>query len=109
MELGEISQFERIRTVLKAIPRGEVRSYGEVALAAGFPRGARTVVWVLKTSEAHQLPWWRVVRKDRTIAIKNPDGAMLQRRLLESEGWRVEPEGHLEWDGALRGSAPFGG
>lgn len=88
--------FDRIKAVIRAIPAGAVMAYGEVALAAGFPRGARTVVWVLKTcSDRDRLPWHRVVNKDRRIAIKNPDGAHLQRALLESEGWAVDPTGKL--------------
>lgn len=92
----ELGAFDRIKAVLKAIPAGEVMSYGEVALRAGFPRGARTVTWVLKTcSEKDGLPWHRVVRKDRRIAIKNPEGHFLQRKLLEQEGWTVAPDGLL--------------
>lgn len=92
----EPGAFDRIRAVLRAIPWGEVMSYGEVALRAGFPRGARTVVWVLKTSDQYGLPWHRVVRQDRRIAIKNPDGHLLQARLLEAEGWSLDPEGVLK-------------
>lgn len=92
----EIGAFDRIKAVLKAIPEGEIMSYGEVALRAGFPRGARTVTWVLKTcSEKDGLPWHRVVRKDKRIAIKNPEGHLLQRKLLEAEGWKVEADGLL--------------
>lgn len=88
--------FDRIKAVLRVIPAGEVMAYGEVALRAGFPRGARTVVWVLKTcAEKEQLPWHRVVNRDRRIAIKNPDGASVQRRLLEAEGWTVGEDGRL--------------
>ena len=101
MSDDEPSAFDRIRAVLRAIPYGEVMSYGDVALRAGYPRGARTVVWVLKadTSAYGGLPWHRVVRKDRRIAIKNPEGHFLQRKLLESEGWRVEADGLLVRDG----------
>ncbi len=93
----EPSAFERIRAVLRAIPYGEVMSYGEVALRAGFPRGARTVVWVLKadTSAYGGLPWHRVVRKDHRIAIKNPEGHFLQAKLLEAEGWTIGEDGLL--------------
>ena len=91
------TSFDRIKRVLKAIPAGEIMSYGEVALRAGFPRGARTVVWVLKTcSEKDGLPWHRVVRKDRKIAIQDPEGHFLQQKLLEAEGWRVASDGLLE-------------
>jgi len=92
----EISAFDRIKAVLRSIEWGQIMSYGEVALRAGFPRGARTVVWVLKTSsEKDGLPWHRVVRKDHRIAIKNPDGHFLQQKLLEAEGWTVEADGRL--------------
>lgn len=92
----EPGPFDRIKVVILAIPFGEVMSYGEVARAAGYPRGARTVTWVLKTcSEKDGLPWHRVVNKDHRIAIKNPDGNLLQRRLLEAEGWALDERGKL--------------
>jgi methylated-DNA-protein-cysteine methyltransferase-like protein len=94
--MEEDTAFDRIARVIAAIPAGQIRSYGEVALLAGFPRGARTVVWVLKTrSDSDSLPWHRVVRKDHRIAIKNPDGHFLQGKLLEAEGWTIEPGGLL--------------
>ena len=90
----EQGTFDRIKAVLQSIQWGEVMSYGEVALRAGFPRGARTVVWVLKSaSEKDGLPWHRVVRKDHRIAIRNPEGHFLQQKLLEAEGWTVNETG----------------
>ncbi len=94
--MEEPTAFECIKAVLKTVEFGAVMSYGEVALRAGFPRGARTVVWVLKTaSEKDGLPWHRIVRKDQRIAIKNPDGHFLQQKLLEAEGWTVDQSGRL--------------
>ena len=94
--MEDFSPFDRIKGVIRAIPFGEVMGYGEVALAAGFPRGARTVAWVLKTSSTKDgLPWHRVVRHDRKIAIKDPEGHFLQWKLLEQEGWKVGPDGKL--------------
>jgi len=96
MSEEEIGAFEKIKAVLRAIPSGSLMSYGEVALRAGFPRGARTVVWVLKTCAAKDgLPWHRIVRKDHKIAITDPEGHFLQRRLLEAEGWNIEDDGTL--------------
>lgn len=94
--MDELSPFDRIRRVILAIPEGEVMGYGEVGEAAGFPRSARLVTWVLKSTPASVgLPWHRVVNKERRIAIKNPDGHLLQRRLLEAEGWSVGEDGRL--------------
>lgn len=86
--------FEAIKSVISAIPAGQVLSYGEVAALAGRPGGQRMVVWVLK-AWGQKLPWHRVVRRGPRIAIKDPDGALLQRRLLESEGWAVDSGGRL--------------
>src|SRR5712671_3259375 len=73
-----------VRRIVRGIPRGRVLSYGEVALRAGRPRGARAVVRAL-----HQLddvPWWRVVRSDGTLA---PQVAHEQGQLLAAEGHRA--------------------
>jgi methylated-DNA-protein-cysteine methyltransferase related protein len=75
-----------VRRIVRAIPRGRVLSYGEVALRAGRPGGARAVVRAL-----HQLddvPWWRVVRSDGTLA---PQVALEQGQLLLAEGHRARP------------------
>jgi methylated-DNA-protein-cysteine methyltransferase related protein len=64
--------FERI----KATPEGFVRTYGDVS--PGAPRMAGAAL-----SEGHgpELPWYRIVRADGSLA----KGAK-QRKLLEAEG-----------------------
>jgi len=60
--------------------------YGEVARAAGYPRHARMVSKAMGRS-AEPLPWYRVVRSDRTLAFETgSDAYNRQRRLLENEG-----------------------
>lgn len=72
--------------VVDALQPGEVVSYGEVARRAGFPRRARGVGNVLAGHASDDLPWWRVVRADGSLAAPN---AVLQQRLLEEEGVEV--------------------
>jgi len=75
-----------VRRIVRSIPRGRVLSYGEVALRAGRPGGARAVVRAL-----HQLddvPWWRVLRADGTLA---PQVAREQGQLLAAEGHEARP------------------
>ncbi len=50
----------RIVDVLMALQEGEVVTYGEVAEVAGYPRHARLVGRILRTTE-FEVPWWRVV------------------------------------------------
>lgn len=72
---------EAVVRVVRRIPKGSVLSYGEVALLAGRPGAARAVVRVLNVNP--KLPWWRVVRANRTLA---PQIANEQARALACEG-----------------------
>ncbi len=68
------------------IASGQVMSYGEVARAAGYPRHARMVSNAMSRS-AESLPWYRVVRSDRTLAFEpGSDAYNKQQALLEDEG-----------------------
>ncbi|WP_232293434.1 MGMT family protein [Stigmatella aurantiaca] len=79
---------EAVRRAVRAIPRGEVRSYAQVALYAGKPGAARGVGRELKTLKG--VPWWRVIRSDRTLA---PAVAHEQARRLAAEGVQVKQQG----------------
>ena len=68
------------------IASGQVMSYGEVARAAGYPRHARMVSKAMSRS-VEALPWYRVVRSDRTLAFEaGSDAYNKQQVLLENEG-----------------------
>jgi methylated-DNA-protein-cysteine methyltransferase related protein len=67
---------KRILERIRAIPPGFVRSYGDVS--PGAPRLAGTV---LRDCHDPDVPWYRVVRADGSLA----QGAR-QRALLEAEG-----------------------
>lgn len=75
---------------IKAIPPGMVLSYGDVARMAGYPGGglgARQVARILASMSAkYDLPWWRVVKKDGSIALGSGQGAELQAERLRQEG-----------------------
>lgn len=72
----------------KAIPRGRVTTYGQLATAAGFPRAARLAGFALKnTPPRMRLPWHRVLNAQGKISFP-PRSAHWreQRRRLEAEG-----------------------
>ncbi len=72
--------------VVSSIPAGRVMGYGEVARAAGFPRYSRMVSAALGRSP-DPLPWFRVVRSNRTLAFEaNSDQYREQAALLKLEG-----------------------
>ena len=87
----------RIAEIIRAIPKGKVSSYRDVALAAGFPNGARQTVRVLHSlSKKLGLPWHRVIRSDGVIALKEGEGRELQDALLRDEGVEVTPDGRID-------------
>jgi len=69
-------QHARILDAVCAIPEGFVRTYGDVSPAA--PRLAGRL---LATEHAPDVPWWRVVRADGSLAAGEA-----QRARLEAEG-----------------------
>lgn len=56
----------RVRAVVSSIPPGATASYARVALMAGRPGAARAVVRALQALD--DVPWWRVVKSDGTVA-----------------------------------------
>ena len=94
--------FERLHAVIRAIPRGRVATYGQVAELAELPGGARIAAASLKGKRATALPWYRVIGKASTargrIKILDPIGAAIQRQLLEEEGVDFGDSGLVKLD-----------
>ncbi|UJL46267.1 MGMT family protein [Virgibacillus sp. NKC19-16] len=95
-----MKQFtENVLTVLHQIPEGQVMTYGQVARAAGSPRGARQVVRILYSmSRKYDLPWHRVINVKGQIALKSEEGIMNQKSMLEDEGIEVSETGKVDLD-----------
>ena len=77
--------------VVRAIPRGQVLSYSRVAVLAGVPGRARLVGKVM-SRVGPGVPWWRVLRADRSLA---EEVAVEQARRLRREGIRVTEAGRV--------------
>ncbi|MDP1690145.1 MAG: MGMT family protein [bacterium] len=76
----------RVRDAVRQIPKGETKSYGEVARAIGYPGAARAVGTVMKNNYDPSVPCHRVVRSDGRIGDYNRGGERAKKRLLEKEG-----------------------
>lgn len=82
---------ERIFAVIRAIPRGQVAGYGEVARRAGLPGRARWVARLLSENTDRMLPWHRVLRSDGRVAFPaGSRGFVEQCARLRREGVVVE-------------------
>ena len=105
---GVIVTFQqRAINVIKRIPPGKVATYGQIAVMAGDPRGARQVVRVLHNfSTKENLPWHRVINRQGRISLRPGSGYEQQRAMLEDEGVSFNRNGTIDlrryqWSGAL--------
>ncbi len=105
-----LSAADRILAAVRAIPRGEVAGYGEVARRAGLPGRARLAAKVLSGNTDPELPWHRVLRSDGRIAFPegsegfNEQGARLRSEGVDVNNGRVRmPRRDVDLDEAVWG------
>jgi methylated-DNA-protein-cysteine methyltransferase-like protein len=89
MEARRNTFFARVYEAVRAIPRGRVATYGQLARLIGVPRGARAVGWALRAlspAREKRVPWHRVVGAGGRISPRAGAGPLVQRRRLRREG-----------------------
>ena len=79
---------QKVYEALLKIPRGQVRTYAQVARMIGRPTAARAVGQALKANRwAPQIPCHRVIGSDGTLGGYSAlGGPAAKRRLLHREG-----------------------
>ena len=77
---------ERVRDVVRSIPRGSMMTYGHVAKLAGNTGAARAVGTIMKNNYDKSVPCHRVIRSDGKIGEYNRGGPEAKRALLKKEG-----------------------
>lgn len=85
LDLSGLTDFQRrVYTAVQKIPRGETRTYGQVAAALGMPGAARAVGGALRKN-----PFVLVVPCHRVVSAKGlggfSSGVDLKKRLLQME------------------------
>jgi methylated-DNA-protein-cysteine methyltransferase-like protein len=79
----------KVYRLVQQIPRGRVLTYGALAKVLRLRGGARTAGRAMaSTPSGKGIPWHRVVGERGKILIRGPY-AMLQKKLLESEGVKL--------------------
>jgi methylated-DNA-protein-cysteine methyltransferase-like protein len=81
---AEDSRVERILARVREIPKGFVRTYGDID-----PDAPRLVGRVLAATD-EELPWHRVVRADGSLAKGRRQRALLYREGVPMRGNRVD-------------------
>lgn len=84
----ERSAFDKIYEIVKAIPYGQVATYGQVAALAGNKRWARVVGYALHVNpDPDHIPCYRVVNKEGRVSDAFAfGGGNRQVELLRAEG-----------------------
>jgi methylated-DNA-protein-cysteine methyltransferase-like protein len=94
--MTDLSAADKILAAVRAIPRGQVAGYGEVARRAGLPGRARLAARVLSGNTDPKLPWHRVLRSDGRIAF--PEGS----KNFREQSQRLRAEGVVVSNGRVR-------
>ena len=76
---------ERVRDVVRQIPKGETRSYKEVAATAGSAGAARAVGMIMKNNYDPSVPCHRVIRSDGKMGGYNRGGIDVKAKMLADE------------------------
>ena len=82
----EISFADRVRAVVRKIPKGKTFTYKQVAAAAGNPGASRAVGTVMSHNFDPTVPCHRVIRSDGKIGNYNRGGSTKKREILKKEG-----------------------
>jgi methylated-DNA-protein-cysteine methyltransferase-like protein len=85
--------YERIYTVTRQIPAGQVATYGQIAAIVGgcTPRMVGYAMAALPYGT--DVPWQRVINRQGKISLRaGGNGGALQRQLLEAEGVHFDPK-----------------
>lgn len=88
--------FQSIFEIVRAIPPGQVMSYGQVGSCAGA--SARVVGWAMANALEGDVPWQRVVGADGYLRIGRRSPALMdvQRKMLEREGVAFKDNGCVD-------------
>lgn len=81
---------DKVRAVVKKIPKGSVLTYKEVAYAAGKPGAARAVANTMANNFDESVPCHRVIRSDGKLGGYNRGGIEAKRSILRSEGFNTK-------------------
>ncbi len=77
---------DRVRAVVREIPKGQTRTYKEVAVEAGNPSAARAVGTIMRNNYDPTVPCHRVIRSDGKMGGYNRGGVNKKLVILKKEG-----------------------
>lgn len=101
--------FNKIRNIVKQIPKGKVSTYGEVANAVGIS-SARVVGWALRGNQNPLIPCHRVVQKGGTLSPHfSLGGSIEQKKRLKKDGVVFIDKNQVDMDKCFFSYTPLAG
>jgi O-6-methylguanine DNA methyltransferase len=76
---------ERVREIVREIPKGKTKTYKEVAAAAGSAGAARAVGMIMRNNYDPAVPCHRVIRSDGKMGGYNRGGIEVKEKMLRDE------------------------
>ena len=76
---------DKVRDIVRKIPKGKTMTYKEVAARAGNPKAARAVGAVMRTNYDPSIPCHRVISSDGSMGGYNRGGVERKREILFEE------------------------
>jgi methylated-DNA-[protein]-cysteine S-methyltransferase len=77
---------EKVRTIVRKIPKGKTMTYKEVATKAGNPKATRAVGAVMRSNYDPSIPCHRVIASDGSMRGYNRSVERKQKMLIEKAG-----------------------
>jgi O-6-methylguanine DNA methyltransferase len=77
---------EKVKNIVRKIPKGSVMTYKEVAVLAGNPRASRAVANIMAANYDLTVPCHRVIRTDGKLGGYNRGGIAKKEEILKNEG-----------------------
>ncbi len=77
---------DKVKNIVRRIPKGKSMTYKEVAARAGNPKAARAVGAIMRTNYHDSIPCHRVIRSDGSLGSYNRGGTLRKRDILHQEG-----------------------
>ena len=87
IQADTIGFSQAVVSLTRLIPSGKVLGYGQLAALIGKPKNARQVGTTLKNMTEKNVPWWRVLRSDGSIAMQGSlhRGSLQRQHLLDEK------------------------
>lgn len=77
---------QKVQQIVRQIPKGQIKTYSEIATLAGSPKASRAVGSIMAKNFDPTIPCHRVIRSDGFIGNYNRGGASKKLELLKKEG-----------------------